>query len=211
MMVIFVTLFGKELTQAERDAVWNDIDMVRVEHKYGTTWQAYWGSAHESWAWLFLPFRDLPEYRQLFRLREIIRSNDARERGFPGFPSSTNKPGDSGYISDAGIQGVGTQDCRDNDVFAVYGAFPLLLEFSKSTDNNTHNIGLAWLLNMLQAPKMQGPLGGGESSMHDGSDVSYMKTIDGTFPVLLALMGGIDIETAFMMRDSGKEGLMSRE
>jgi len=92
MKVMFVTLFGKGLTQGEKDTIWNSIDMVRVENKYGTTWQAYWGSAHEEWAWLFLPFGDLPEYQQLFRIREIIRSNNARERRYPGFASSTNQP-----------------------------------------------------------------------------------------------------------------------
>jgi hypothetical protein len=203
MMVMFVTLFGKGLTRAEKDTIWNGISMVRVEHKYGTTWQAYWGSAHESWAWLFLPFRDLPEYRQLFSIREIIRTNDARERGFTGFPSSTNKPGDTGYLSDAGIQGIGSQECANNHVFAIYGDFPLLLEFSEAADDTAGNIGLAWLLNMLQAPRMQGPLGGGESSMHDGSAVSYVKTIDGTFPVLLALMGGVSGETAAMLHKRG--------
>jgi len=39
--------------------------------------------------------------------------------------------------------------------------------------------------------------------MNDGSSVSYVKTIDGTLPVLLAMMGGIDVETAAMLRDSG--------
>ncbi len=199
MIVMYVTLFGN-LTEKEKEAIWKDIKMVRVEHKYGTTWQGYWGSAHESWAYLFMPYRDINHYRDLFRIREIIRSQNARERGYPGFTASIGKPGEDGYLSACGIEGVGSQPVEYNNVFAPYGTFPMILEFS---DKHKNNYGLAWLLNMLKGRKMQGPLGGGESGTNDGTLVSYSKTVDGTFPILLALMGGLEKETSQMLKDYG--------
>ena len=199
MIVTYITLFGN-LSEKEKEAIWKDIKMVRIEHKYGTTWQGYWGSAHESWAYLFMPYRDMTHYRDLFRIREIIRSQNARERGYPGLTASIGKPGEDGYLSACGIEGVGSQPVEYNNVFAPYGAFPMILEFS---DKQEGNYGLAWLLNMLQARKMQGPLGGGESGTNDGTLVSYSKTVDGTFPILVALMGGLEKETAQMLKDYG--------
>jgi hypothetical protein len=46
MMVLFLTLFGDELPAGAVDTIWNGIAMRRVEHEYGTTWQAFWGPAH---------------------------------------------------------------------------------------------------------------------------------------------------------------------
>jgi len=199
MMVLFVTLFGNGLPEDARERIWKDIKMERVEHKYGTTWKGYWGSAHESWAYLFIPLRDIPGYRNIFRIREIIRSQNAVERGYPGFSASINKPGEDAYISAAGIEGVGSQDVPNNNIFAIYGVFPVLLQFSDNLYKD--NYGLAWLLNMLKARKMQGPLGGGEAGTNDGRYVSYVKTIDGSFPNIIALMGGLEKETAGMLRD----------
>ena len=62
---------------------------------------------------------------------------------------------------------------------------------------------MAWLLNMLQTQKMQGPLGGGESATNDGTKISPMKTIDGTLPNVLAMTGGLAAETAEMLKSKG--------
>lgn len=204
MMVLFATLFGKGLPEDAAQRIWNNTEMTRIEHKYGTTWQGCWGSAHESWAYLFLPNRDMKEFNDLFRIREVIRTQNAAERGYPGFASSTNKPGDEcAYLDGEGIEGVGILDVGRNDTFTLYGAFPLLLEFSDK-DESEGNYGLAWLLNMLKAPAMQGPLGGGESAFNDGTAVSYMKTIDGSFPNVLAMAGGLSKETADTLKQYGK-------
>ncbi|MCA9780974.1 MAG: hypothetical protein KC800_29850, partial [Candidatus Eremiobacteraeota bacterium] len=56
MIVSYMTLFGG-LTQQQQDHIWDDIEMKRVEHRYGTTWEGYWGSPHEEWAHLFLPYQ----------------------------------------------------------------------------------------------------------------------------------------------------------
>jgi hypothetical protein len=203
MLVLFTTLFGKGISEKAIRKIWDGITMKRVEHPHGTTWEGYWGSSHESWAYLVLPFRDLPGFRDLFRIREKIRTQNAAERSYPGLASSTNEPGGTGYLDGSGIEGIASQPVRNNHVYAVYGAFPLLLEFS-SCESKAANCGLAWLLNMLQAPKMQGPAGGGESGTNDGKLFSPMKTIDGSFANVLALCGGLEKETSDMLRHYGK-------
>lgn len=202
MLLLYVTLFGKGLPEGASDKIWDSSAMKRVESKWGTTWEACWGSSHESWAHLFLPFRDNPDFDTLFRIREKIRTQNAAERGYPGLAASTNKPGSDGYLSDCGIEDIGSQPVTHNDVFAIYGAFPTLLQFA-GDEPPSGNYGLAWLLNMLQTQKMQGPLGGGESATNDGTKISPMKTIDGTLPNILAMTGGIAAETAEMLKSKG--------
>lgn len=200
MLIHYLTLFGKDLPPGAADRIWKDIEMKRVETSHGTTWQGFWGSAHESWAYLFLPFRDHYGYENLFRIREEIRTQNAAERGYPGLATSTNGPR-GGYLSDAGIEGVGSQPVHSNDTFAVYGAFPLLLQFAQHSGPG--NYALAWLHNMLCAPRMQGPLGAGESGTNDGEAFAAMKTTDGTHPSLLALMGGLERETTALLKEKG--------
>jgi len=203
MMVLFTTLFGKGLPADASKRLWDGIKMTRVEHQHGTTWQAFWGSPHESWQYLFLPYRDLPEFEQLFRIREAIRSNNANDRGYPGLATSTNRPGGGSYLSDAGIEDIGTQPVSGQNTFAVYGAFPMLLEAAGRGTTAAGNAGLGWLVNMLHAPRQYGPMAGGESGSNDGKLAADMKTIDGSFPNLLAMMGGVTRETADMLRSYG--------
>lgn len=200
MMLLYMTLLGNSLPEDASRRIWDNTTMKKVDTEWGTTWQAWAGSSHESWAHLFLPLRDLPPWQGLFRVREKIRSHNAAERKYPGFGSSTNEPGTTGYISASGIEGIGTFEPTRNDVFAIYGVFPMLLEFA---GKDAGNYGLAWLLNMLQTQKMQGPLGGGESATNDGKVISHMKTIDGTFPNILAMTGGLARETAAVLRKNG--------
>lgn len=203
MMDMFVILFGKGLPEDGKDRVWDGIKMVRVEHKYGTTWQGYWGSAHESWAYMFLPYRDISGYRDLFRIREIIRSQNAVEMGYPGFATSALQPGEDGYLDGAGIEDVGSQEIRNNHIFVIYGVFPMLLEFSGKEKPLDGNYGLAWLLNMLKGKKMQGPLGSGEAGTNDGKNIAHSKTVDGSFTNIIALFGGLEKESASMLKDYG--------
>lgn len=203
MMDLFVTLFGKGLPEDGKERIWNDIKMVRVEHKYGTTWQGYYGSAHESWAYLFLPCRDIQGYKDLFRIREIIRSQNAAERGYPGFATSALQPGEDGYLDRAGIEGLESQELKNNHIFVVYGAFPILLEFSARDNPMEQNYGLAWLLNMLKGKKMQGPLGAGEAGTNDGKYIAHSKTVDGSLTNIIALFGGLEKESSSMLKDYG--------
>ena len=86
---------------AESDLVWQGISMRRMEHQYGTTWQGFWGSPHEEWAYLFLPYFDLPEYRQLFRIREKIRSRNVAVTEFCRSGDNSIRPGREGEKEDA--------------------------------------------------------------------------------------------------------------
>ena len=202
MQVLFVTLLGRALPADAEGAIWGATRMKRVETEWGTTWQGYWGSAHESWAYLFLPLRDIPEFGQLFRTREIIRSQNAVSHGYPGFATSALEPGGPGYLDGAGIEGVNSQPIRNNHLYTLYGDFPMLLEFSTHPEPGG-NVAAAWLLNMLNGPKMQGPLGAGEAGTNDGTKTTAAKTVDGSLPILLALMGGLSQECSATMAELG--------
>lgn len=195
MLVMFVTLYGQQLPADASERIWAGTRMLRVDHPYGTSWQAWYGSAHEEWAYLFLPYRDLPEYRNLFRIRQAIRTQNANHRGYPGLHASALTPGQKGYWTGSGIEGLGTQKLVHQEMFALYGAYPVILE--------DRAVGAAWLLNMLQGPGQQTELGGGESGLMDGSAWCSSKTIDGTFTILLAVMGGMDQETTELLQEDG--------
>ena len=203
MILLFVTLLGEGLPPAASRDIWNSTRMVRVETRYGTTWQGWNGSSHESWQYLFLPMRDIPQFRQLFRIREIIRSQNAVARHYPGFATAALDPrGDGGpYLEGAGIEDIGSQKLKNQHIYTLYGAFPSLLLYAD--DPTKPNLGLTWVLNMLKPNRMQGPLGAGEAGTNDGAHVAPVKTTDGTYPNLLALMGGLERETADMMKERG--------
>lgn len=204
MLVMYMSLFGQGLSSSEISNIWSGITMrYENDHFAGTTWQGYWGSSHEEWAWMFLPLMDMPEFAELFRIRQIIRTQDAVRHGYPGFPTSTNKPGIPGYLDGAGIDGINLQPIRNNHVFAIYGAFPVIFQFAQGGSIGAGNYGLVWLHNMLKGPNMQGPFGAGESSTHDGKSFSPLKTADGSHLIYLAMMGGINKEIAKMMREQG--------
>ena len=200
MIVSYMTLFG-DLNEEQRDHIWDDIQMERVEHRYGTTWEGYWGSPHEEWAHLFLPYNEVSGFRDLFRIREKIRSQNAADRNYPGFAASAHHPTEEKYMSAAGVEGIGSQGLEFQDTYTPYGAFPMLLQFAGEL---TGNVGLAWLHNMLAGPKLQGPFGAGESGDNAGTGAAPVKTIDVSFTNLLALSGGLQQETAAMLKEKGK-------
>ncbi len=195
MLVMYVTLYGKGLPEDAQERIWSGTRMIRVEHPYGSTWQGWYGSTHEEWAYLFFPYRELPEYRQLFRIRQAIRTQDAAASKFPGLRASALAPDGSGYWTGSGIEGLNRQKLKNQQMFTPYGAFPVILE--------DRAVGSAWLLNMLRGPRQQGPMGAGESGTGDGRHASASKTIDVTFTTLLAVMGGLDQELAARMRRDG--------
>lgn len=195
MLVMYVTLYGKGLPQDAEERIWSGTRMLRVEHPFGTTWQGWYGSTHEEWAYLFFPYRELPEYRQLFRIRQAIRTQDAARDRFPGLRGSALAPDGSGYWTLSGIEGLNRQKLKNQHMFTPYGAFPVILE--------DRAVGAAWLLNMLRGPRQQGPLGGGESGTGDGRHAAAKKTVDVTFTTLLSVMGGLDQELAARMRRDG--------
>jgi len=199
MIILYMTLFGG-LDSEVKDKIWDDIAMKRVEHKYGTTWEGFWGSPHEEWAHLFLPYRDHEGFSDLFRIREKIRSNNAVERGYPGFAASAHHPNGHGYMSAAGLEGVNSQPLEYQNTYTPYGAFPMLLQFAGELSGN---VGLAWVHNMLMGPKQQGPMGAAESGDNAGTGAAPAKTIDVTFTNLLAMAGGLEKETAELLKEKG--------
>lgn len=200
MIVSYMTLFGG-LTQQQQDHIWDDIEMKRVEHRYGTTWEGYWGSPHEEWAHLFLPYHDVSGFEDLFRIREKIRSNNAADRDYPGFAASAHHPTEDKYMSAAGVEAIGSQKLEFQNTYTPYGAFPMLLQFAGELSGN---VGLAWLHNMLVGPKLQGPMGAGESGDNAGTGAAHVKTIDVSFTNLLAMSGGLQVETREMLQDKDK-------
>ncbi len=199
MVILYMTLFGG-LPEQVNDAIWDDIQLKRVEHRYGTTWEGFWASPHEHWGHLFLPYKDHEGFDDLFRIREKIRAQNAVDRDYPGFAASAHHPNGDRYMSAAGIEGVASQPLEFQDTYTPYGAFPMLLQFAGEL---TGNVGLAWLHNMLSGPKMQGPLGAGESGDNAGTAAAPVKTIDVTFCNLLALAGGLERETAELFKEKG--------
>ncbi len=199
MLALYMCLFGKGLPSDAVARIWSNTCMKRVDYKYGTTWEGWYASSHEEWAYLVLPLRDIPEYRALFRIREKIRTQNAHERGYPGFATSflLNR---NEYLDKAGIEGITSYPIHNNHTFALYGDFPLLLECFDPQDKTDGNYGLAWLLNMLKADRMQGPTGAGEGGTNDGTRFSDVKTIDGSFTINLALAGGLEKETAELLK-----------
>lgn len=200
MIVSYMTLFGG-LDEPARDRIWDGIEMKRVEHESGTTWQGFWGSPHEEWAHLFLPYHDVEGFKDLFRIREKIRAQNAVDRGYPGFAASAHHPTEDKYMSAAGVEGINSQPLEFQHTYTPYGAFPMLLQFAGELSGN---VGLAWLHNMLMGPKLQGPMGAGESGDNQGEGAAAVKTIDVSFTNLLALSGGLQKETAAMLRERGK-------
>ncbi len=201
MLLLYLTLFCKDLPSDASDKIWSGIHLKRIEHKFGTTWQGAWGSAHESWIFLFLPLREISQYNNLFRIREEIRSQNAAERKYPGFATSAISPDNKGYLDGAGIEGVGEMGIKNNHIYTIYGVFPMLMEFSGDKLHEKNNIALAWLLNMLKGDRIQGPLGAAESGTNDGRHVAYVKTIDGSLTNILALCGGLEKETSQLLQE----------
>ncbi len=208
MILHYMSLYAKPgLSPEQVEHVWSETRMEAVEHKHGTTWQGYWGSPHEEWEFLIMPKRDQEDWAKLFRIRQKLRTQDAVERGKPGFGASINSP-DSGpqegatvpYAGDHGIPSIALSSTTDYPFYAIYGVFTLLLEQANTPERRE---GLAWLLNTLRARDAVTSMGAGESVNNDGSKASPMKTIDGSFLNWLGIMGGISDEVRDRMKDDG--------
>jgi len=195
MMVSFMEVFT-DLSQSEKDKIWRWIasNMTRITTPYGTIYQGWpgldkdvsgLGAPHIKWAWLFLPINNVLKAKILDRVQEEMRSNI---NDF-GLPASTNTPGIIGYID------------YDPNIFAPYGAFPMILVQS--------DVGVAWLLNMLQAEDIEGPDGFLDAlSVVPGTNQIYqlalVKTADNSDTLYLALMGGLAKEMEAYLKADGK-------
>ncbi|MDP2929926.1 MAG: hypothetical protein Q8O01_07720, partial [Candidatus Omnitrophota bacterium] len=197
MMACFLASFT-DLPQSEKDHIWSDINMEKITTAYGTTYKGWPlqspldGSPHTKWAFMFLPFTDNPIAMKVYQLQEKIRTNINKY----GIPVSTNTPGAIGYTA------------YEPNVFGLYGPFSMIFGQTLQGDVTQNNYGLAWFLNVLQADKMQGPLGSGESlSVTPGTnkleEISAIVTVDGKLLLSLAMMGGIQNETREALKADG--------
>lgn len=208
MILHYMSLYANPgLSPEDVKHLWSETRMEPVEHKHGTTWQGYWGSPHEEWEFAIMPKRDQPEWAQLFRIRQKIRTQDAVERHKPGFGASINAPVSGPqestsvpYAGDHGIPSIAYSTTTDYPFYAIYGVFTLLLE---QADSPVHREGVAWLLNTLRAREAVTSMGAGESVNNDGTRSAPLKTIDGSHLNWLGLMGGLCDEVRDRMKADG--------
>jgi len=194
MLLLFVTTFGKNLTPQEIASTYQDTKFRLKDTEDGTTLMGPHGSSHELWARLFLPFEQAePGFADLFRAHEQVRARYFADKGTPGFataagvPRGYPNPVDGTYAGEQGLPPLAYEPVKYDDMFAVYGVFPLLLEYAGQTKQNP---GLAWLHSSL-VPAMQTPYGAREAGTNDGKHVTDCKTIDGTVPLPMAFDGGV--------------------
>ncbi len=196
---------------AGRGEIWKTPRRVPAtfETKQGerlTVVRGYWFSAHEDWAYMVLPFRDLPVVRDLYANAQKVRTIDARERHLPGLKASTHAPTEEKplrYFSALGVQAVAGQKVARANILAPYAAFPLAL-----VDRTAF---ASWLGRMLSTPRMWGPNGIGESFRARSSKIAPKLTWDGKMLPMMAWMGGIsdDLRT-YLRRDGLYQGFLGR-
>lgn len=163
-----------------------------VSRKIGpiTVQKGFWFSSHEQWKLLQMPYLDVPVVKRVFHNAERVRTcNSVLMTQNPGMFASVNNITDPatgeilGYISNAGVPSVSSQQEQELDVITPYSVFPTLL-FNQE-------IGLLWYKNMLDGQGMQNPYGSTESGRRDGDGVSAFVSWDSKVTTLVALLGGV--------------------
>ena len=152
-------------------------------------------SSHEEWNLLSAPYLDVPIVQRVMRNNQRVRTWYSRDRGLDGLLATAHAPESPASYRGYGIPGAGTEPVR-TDAIVPYGAFPVML-----TDRAE---GLAWYLKMLQHPRMQGPLGGGESGEPGGLGVAPVLTWDAKETAALAAIGGSADLARDYLRRTGK-------
>lgn len=169
------------------------------------------GSSHEEWGQLLLPFCDVPLDRTLFENAQRARTAYSADHGIAGLFASTHKPiartAAPEYRSLLGFRAPGAtlERSTSRKIVAPYAAFPLaLLPGGKP-------LFATWLKTMLEAPRMFGPYGMGESCTVDGKKMAPCLTWDGKALPMLAWMGGIrDDVRRYLKRDGKLDPFLAR-
>jgi hypothetical protein len=194
-------------TKAEREKIWEykrkklrNVSLKINATASITVEEGYWHSSHEKWKYLVLPYTDVPINRRIFLNGERARTWYSCMQGIPGLLASVSQVTPKGlynytYISACGIQPIASQPVHYTTTLTTYGAFPVVLADA--------NVGLAWYLNMLQGPRMQGPLGATESVNSTGTVICPVVTWDSKIPTLVAAIGGVTDITAAIMKQDG--------
>lgn len=212
MMMMFVTLYGEGLTDADRDAAFADARYTPRQHKYGTAYFGWHAAPHESWATLFLPFERHEGLAAVYRNVEAIRTWESKDERLPGFPAAAIEPQgqkkDSKYNDTQGLRGLaGMQDVK-TDMFAPYGAFGVLLQATRS---GQREVALAWILNMAKQRDMITDAGLSEARRFVGDpQTTEYKTIDGSLTLDLAACGGLSDVIGRVIDRDGKGELFGR-
>lgn len=198
MMTVFLYLYSHWNNATERNMLWvqkramlQSVDFVSPidDGEVITVQRGFWFSSHEQWKYLALPYLTAsPINRRVFLNGERARTRNSNAVGIAGLHASVtdvvSQPGElpPDYISATGIQQIAFELITDNNVVTPYAAFPVML-----ADLAT---GLAWYLQMIQAPRMQNPFGSTESINISASAFSPVLTWDSKTPSLVAMLGG---------------------
>jgi hypothetical protein len=214
LMCHFADLFGHWRGHREgREAIWakprqHPAEYITQAGRTLTTARGNWFSSHEEWGYALLPYRDVPLADTLFRNAQKVRTWYSADRAIPGLFASTTKPlhsaaEPSDYVSAVGVRPVAQVPVVSERIAAPYAAFPLALVDKP--------MFATWLKTMLEAPRMWGPNGIGESFDVDGTAFAPVLTWDGKALEMLAWTGGLADETRWYLKRDGKyEALMSR-
>lgn len=167
-----------------------------------TVQQGFWFSSHEQWKILEMPYLDIDIVKRVFHNAERVRTCNSVIMGKnAGMFASVNDVTDpvtgeiEGYISNAGIPSISSQQYQRLDLITPYSVFPTIM-FNRS-------IGLAWYKNMLDANGMQNPYGSTESGRRDGTGISAFVSWDSKITTLVALLGGVGKYVGDKMKDEG--------
>lgn len=155
-----------------------------------TTQKGLYFGAQEHLKLLFLPYLDVPIVQRVMRNAERVRTcNSVLMDSTPGLFAGVTNPTSpaeqyAGYVWNAGIPSVATQQLQELDVIAPYAAFATILI--------DRGVGLSWYHNVLDAKCMQSIYGSVNSIRRDGSSVSRIVSWETKGPILLALLRGVN-------------------
>ncbi|MFC2140103.1 hypothetical protein ACFLQ1_00100 [Candidatus Auribacterota bacterium] len=190
LMLLFVSIFAPDKDKTIIEKMWRTKKVNKgVYHtKRGeriTVRQGYWYSSHEMWAFLILPYRDIPLINEIFLLGEKARTYYSAENSIPGLLASANTPftGKEGYIGNLGVPSLATSgDSIYQHMVAPYAAFPTIL-----ADFAT---GVVWLHLMVSGNRMLGPYGATEAVTIDGKKITPLVSWDEKGLKILSLAEG---------------------
>ncbi len=203
-----------------RDAIWEDARRIPATFvaKGGgaipagervTLMRGHTLSSHEDWAFLVLPFLDVPIAKAMFANTQAVRTCWAAEQGHPGLAACAHQPKFGNVpldytsivgVDDPTITKLGVQPRR---IFVPYAAFPLALVDKQQF--------ATWLSLMLDPPGMLGPNGMAECFDPAEGEIAPVLTWDGKALQAVAWMGGFtDDIRRFMIRDGFLPGFLQR-
>jgi hypothetical protein len=204
-MVHFADLFGNwRSAPGGQAAIWanarrDPAQFATADGRRITVVRGWRFSSHEDWAHLILPINDVPVASTLYANAQRVRTTFAAEGGRPGLFASTHVPqdgdGPTAYENAMGVPSVATAGTAALPVYAPYAAFPLALV--------NKPLYVTWLKNMLEAPRMFGPNGIGESFRQDGRAIAPLLTWDGKVLPIVAYSGGIAADVRKMLQADG--------